>query len=103
MPVECAAASVWQPPQPALAKIAAPFAGLHLRWKAGTIGKLDPPPHLFFGMHATGVADPTPCDWHAASAEALKRRAAMRAIRRNGRDSNEAVRPTAVGSVARVA
>ena len=49
-----------------------------------------------------GVGEATPRDWQAASAEAPTRIAAMRAIRRTGRDSNEAVRPAAVEPVALV-
>ena len=38
MPVACAAASVWQPTQPALLKILAPAVGLPLSLNAGVTG-----------------------------------------------------------------
>ena len=38
MPVACAAASVWQPAQPALVKMAAPAVGSPFSEKAGVIG-----------------------------------------------------------------
>src|SRR5204863_7391610 len=93
-----ASASVWQPPQ-FPRNIDLPFVGLPLRWKAATIGN-------FFtltvqsGVQRCGVGALTPCDWQAASTEAPRRTAAMRVIRRTGRDSNEALRPAVRGPVA---
>ena len=70
--------------------------------KAGVIG------YVIVGVETVpitvcGVGETTPRDWQAASAHAPRRTAAMRAVRRTVRDSNEAVRPPAAGPVALVA
>jgi hypothetical protein len=95
VPVECAAASVWQPPQLALAKIGFPFAGSPLRPVAGTIGSwfavVDTVPMIVFGVGEATPCDPQPANAMAPSTAA----AAMSARRGTAQDSNEAVRPPA--------
>src|SRR5262249_23332698 len=79
VPVECAAASVWQPPQPELPKIFAPPVGSPFSLNAGTIGNCGAwgsVPITLFGVGLT-----TPSAPHPASTPHER---TMRTVRRTG-------------------
>ena len=98
MPVACAAAIVWQPAQPALAKTVLPLFATPLRWKAATIGN-DEPVVETVPITVVGVGETTPSDPQPASTMApSERTAAMTAGWRTAQDSNEPLRPGAVGT-----
>src|SRR5215475_2399326 len=96
LPVAWAAESVWQPPQPPLENTAAPFFESPVRWKAGTLGKVVPagtePTTVF------GAGEETPSEPQPASTTAPSSAAAMTAVRRTAKDSNEPLRQPCAGT-----
>jgi heat shock protein HtpX len=98
VPLEFAAASVWQPPHPALAKIELPFFESPLTWNAGTTGNVVVVTPLV-PIVVAGVGEATPCELHPASTMAPSTAAAaMTAGWRTAADSNEPLRPGVTGT-----